>query len=37
MYLSVDTPRGKQSRLNGIKVQSTNGSGVRGILEYESL
>jgi hypothetical protein len=37
MYLSVDTPRGKQSGLNGIKVQSTNGSGVRGILEYESL
>ena len=37
MYLSVDTPRGKQSRLNGIKVQTTNGSGVCGILEYESL
>ena len=37
MYLSVDTPRSKQSRLNGIKVQSTNGSGVRRILEYESV
>ena len=37
MYLSVDTPRGKQSRLDRIKVQPTNGPGVRGILEYESL